>query len=274
MYLDRDVQDDCEQRRDSRRLSGVSFGSLIAASSPQNARRISHSESYDRSTSNVAASFSSGTGFGDSSSTLSPTVGIMTGPPGLGFTPSEVDAYLGIQVACEKIAKTHGFQSDAVFRVYQEVKDLRKAEEIVMGMKRAAEKDAIEGILKVREKKTERRVSERAVESSSYRDWDGDQSRTNRRSHDVRDEEGSNDDDQDTDHETIYGEKADDPDGPLRAEHLSHRNKRSSTPSTSTLRHRGGYGRHGVSVAMARTRERDQVRDREGSVEYQLPTPT
>ena len=90
----------------------------------------------------------------------------------------------------------------------------------------------------------------------------------------MRDEEGSNDDDQDTDHETIYGEEADDPDGPLRAEHLSHRNKRSSTPSTSTLRHRGGYGRPGVSVAMARTRERDQVRDREGSVEYQLPTPT
>jgi hypothetical protein len=85
-------------------------------------------------------------------STVSSAVGIMAGPLGLGFTPSELDAYLGIQVACEKIAKTHGFQSDAVFRVYQEVKDLRKAEEIVIGMKRAAEKDAIERIMKVREK--------------------------------------------------------------------------------------------------------------------------
>ena len=274
VYLDRDVQDDREQRRDSRRLSGVSFGSPIAASSPQNARRNGRGESYDRSTSNVTASFSSGTSFGDSSSTLSPAVGIMTGPPGLGFTPSEMDAYLGIQVACEKIAKTHGFQSDAVFRVYQEVKDLRKAEEIVMGMKRAAEKDAIEGILKVREKKTERRVSERAVESSSYRDWDGDQSRTNRRSHDVRDGEGDDDDDQDTDHEIIYEEEADDPDGPLRAEHLFHRNKRSSAPSTSTLRHRGGYERPRMSTTAARTRERDQFRDREDSVEYHPPTPT
>jgi hypothetical protein len=78
-------------------------------------------------------------------------MGIMTGPLSLGFTPSEADAYLGIQVACEKIARMHGFQSAAVFRVYQEVKDLRKAEEIVIGMKLAAEKDAIERIMKVRE---------------------------------------------------------------------------------------------------------------------------
>ena len=210
----------------------MSFGSPITMSSPQNAHQNSHGESYDRSTSNVTTSFSLGTSFRDSNSTLSPAVGIMTGPPGLGFTPSEMDAYLGIQVVCEKIVKMHGFQSDAVFRVYQEVKDLQKAEEIVKGIKRAAEKDTIERILRVREK-MERRVSERAVESLSYWDRDSDQSWTSQQSHDVRDEEGDDDDDQDTDHEIIYKEEADNPDSPLRAEHLFHQNKCSSTPSTS-----------------------------------------
>jgi hypothetical protein len=245
----------------------VSFGSPIAVSSP-NARRNGRGQSYDRTTSNTTTTTT--TSF--SSSTLPPAAGIMAGPLGLGFTPSEMDAYLGVQAACEKIAKTYGFQSDAVFRVYQEVKDLRKAEEIVIGMKRAAEKDAIERILKVREK-GEKRVSERSGESSSYWDKDRGQNRTSRRSRDVRDEEGE-DDDQDTDHETIYEEEEDDRDSPLRVEHLSHRNKRSSAPSTSALRHRGGYDRPRISTTVTKTRERDQVRDREGSMEYHPPTPT
>ena len=267
VHPDGDVEDNREQRRDPRRLSGVSFGSPIAVSSPPKARRNGRGQSYDRSITS-----SSKTSLGDSSSTLSPTVGIMTGPLGLGFAPSEVDAYLGIQAACEKLAKVHGFQSDAVFRVYQEVKDLRKVEEIVIGMKRAAEKDAIERILKVKEK-TERRMNEKSVESSTYWDRDGGQSRTSRRSHDVRDE-GEDDDDQDTDNRIIYEEDEDDQDSPLRVEHLSHRDKRSSAPSTSALRHRGGYERPRISATTTRTRERDQVREREGSMEYHPPTPT
>ena len=275
MYPERDIQDDRERRRESRGSSGVSFGSPIAASSPPNARRNCRGQSHDqpeRSTSNTTtSSFSSRTGFGSSNSTLSPGVGIMAGPLGLGFAPSEMDAYLGIQVACEKIAKTHGFQSDAVFRVYQEVKDLRKAEEIVIGMKRAAEKDAIERILKVREKNERRKMSERSADSSSYWDRDGGQSRISRRSHDVRDEE---EDDQDTDRGVIYEEEEDDPDSPLRVEDLSRRNTRSSGSSTSALRHRGGYQRPKISTTVTRTRERDLIREREGSLEYHPPTPT
>lgn len=267
VHPDGDVEDDREQRRDPRRLSGVSFGSPIAVSSPPNARRNSRGQSYDRST-----TASSKTSLGDSSSTLSPAVGIMTGPLGLGFAPSEVDAYLGIQAACEKIAKMHGFQSDAVFRVYQEVKDLRKVDEIVIGMKRAAEKDAIERILKVKEK-NDKRVNEKSAESSTYWDRDGGQSRTSRRSHDVRDE-GEDDDDQDTENRIIYEEDEDDQDSPLRVEHLSHRDKRSSAPSTSALRHRGGYERPRISTTTTRTRERDQVRERGSSMEYHPPTPT
>ena len=260
----RDVQDDREQRRDSRRLPGVSFGSPVAESSPQNIRR--NGQSYDRP--DGSTSFSSRTSIGSSTSTLSPAVGIMAGPLGLGFTPSETDAYLGIQIACEKMAKTHGFQSDAVLRVYQEVKDLRKAEEIVIGMKRAAEKDAIERIMKAREKNEKRRMNERSAESSSYWDRGGGQSRTSRRSNAVRDEE---EDDQDTDNRIIHEEEEEDPDSPLMVEHLSHRNKRSST---SALRHRGGYDRPKVSTTAVTTRERDQVRDREGDADYHPPTPT
>ena len=48
------------------------------------------------------------------------------------------------------------------------MKDLQKAKEIVRGMKRAAEKDAIERILKVREKMERSRVSKSASESSPY----------------------------------------------------------------------------------------------------------
>ena len=269
----RDVQDDREQRRDSRRLPGVSFGSPIAASSPRrNGRGQSH-DRLDRSASDITAS-SSRTSFGNSTSAVLPGAGIVAGPLGLGFAPSEMDAYLGIQVACEKIAKTHGFQSDAVFRVYQEVKDLRKAEEIVIGMKRAAEKDAIERILKVREKNERRRMSDRSGESSSYWDRDGDQSRTSRRSYDVRDEEEEEDEDQEdqeTDHRIIYEEE---PDSPLRVGHLSRHSKRSSASSTSALRHRGGYERPRISTTAIRARERDRVRDREGSTEYHPPTPT
>jgi hypothetical protein len=171
-----------------------------------------------------------------------------------------MDAYLGIQVACEKIAKTHGFQSDAVFRVYQEVKDLRKAEEIVIGMKRAAEKDAIERIMKVREKGEKRRTNERPGESSSYWGGGGGQSRTSRRSYDAREDE-EEDEDQGTDHETIYEEEEGDPDSPLRVEHLSHR-------------HRGGYERPRIPMTTTRTRERDQVWEREGNMDYHPPTPT
>jgi hypothetical protein len=273
VHIERDVQDDREERRDSRRLPGVSFGSPIAASSPPNARRNGRAQSYDRldrSTSNTTASFSSRTGLGSSTSTIPPAVGIMAGPLGLGFAPSETDAYLGIQVACEKIAKTHGFQSDAVFRVYQEVKDLRKAEEIVMGMKRAAEKDAIERITKAREKSERRRLSERPGESSSY--WERDQSRTSRRSYDVR-EEDEEDEDQETDHRTIYEEEEDGPENSLRVEHLSHHNKRSSISSTSAVRRRG-YDRSTIPTTTTRTRERDQVRERGGDGEYHPPTPT
>ncbi|KAF9784524.1 hypothetical protein BJ322DRAFT_1021260 [Thelephora terrestris] len=132
--------------------------------------------------------------FGSSTSTASPAVGIMARPLGLGFAPSEMDVYLGIQVACEKIAKTHRFQSDVVFRVYQEVKDLCKAEEIVIGMKRAVEKDAVERIMKVREKTERMRLSERSGEGSSYWDRDGGQSQTHRRSYDMRDEEDEDED--------------------------------------------------------------------------------
>lgn len=272
-YREREIEgnteDDHEQRRHSRKLSGVSFGSPIATSSPQNVRRIGHGQSYDKSertTSNI--SFSSRTSLGSTTSTTSPPIEIMAGPLGLGFTPSEMDAYLGIQVACEKIAKTHGFQSDAVFRVYQEVKDLRKAEEIVIGMKRAAEKDAIERIMKVREKTERRRASERSGEGSSYWDRAGGQSWTSRRSYDVRDEE---DGQEEMDHSTIYEEEEDDPDIPLRVENLSRRNKR---PSTSTLRHGGGYDRAATSTTTTRTREGHRVHSREGSAEYHPPTPT
>ena len=251
----------------------MSFGSPIAASSPPHARRSGGGQSYDRPTSLTAtSSFSSRTGFGSSTSTASPVVGvgIMAGPLGLGFAPSETDAYLGIQVACEKIAKTHGFQSDAVFRVYQEVKDLRKAEEIVIGMKRAAEKDAIERIMKVREK-TERRTNERSGDSSSH--WGGGQSRVSRRSYDERYQE-EDDDGDDTDRRIIHEEEEDDPGSPLRIEHLSHHNKRPSTSSTSALRHRGGYDRPRASTTTTRRRERGQAREGEGSMEYHPPTPT
>ena len=270
---ERDERDDREQRRASRRLSGISFGSPIAASSPQNARRTGRGQSHDRDKldrTTSSTSFSSRPSFGASTSTAPPAVGIMAGPLGLGFTPSEMDAYLGIQVACEKIARTHGFQSDAVFRVYQEVKDLRKAEEIVVGMKHAAEKDAIERIMKVREKSERRRTSERVGEGSSHRDRDGDPSRTSRRSYDIREqEEEGGDDDQEISQGIIYEEEGEDPDGQLRIEHLSHRSKRSSAPSTSAARHRGGYDRHRMPTAAVR-----KVREREDSVEYHPPTPT
>ena len=273
---ERDERDNREQRRTSKRLSGISFGSPIAASSPTNARRHGHGQSHDkdrldRTTSST--SFSSRPSFGASTSTAPPAVGIMAGPLGLGFTPSEMDAYLGIQVACEKIARTHGFQSDAVFRVYQEVKDLRKAEEIVIGMKRAAEKDAVERIMRVREKTERRRMSERSGESSSYWDGDGGHSRTSRRGYDVRDEE-EEEEDQETDPRIIYEEEEDDPDSPLREEHLSHRSKRASTSTTSALRYRGGHDRSRTSSTTTRTRKRSQVHDREGSSEYHPPTPT
>jgi len=50
------------------------------------------------------------------------------------------------------------------------VKDLRKVEEIVIGMKRAAEKDAIERIMKVRESRASR-------QSYGVRGEDGDNNR-------------------------------------------------------------------------------------------------
>ena len=266
-HLERDVPDDREHLRDSRRLPETSFGSPIAASSPPNPRRSGGDQGFDRSTSITAASsFSSRTSFGSTTSTTSPAVGIMAGPLGLGFTPSEMDAYLGIQVACEKIAKTHGFQSDAVFRVYQEVKDLRKAEEIVMGMKRAAEKDAIERIMKVREK-SERRASERLGGSSSHRGVN--ESRVSRRDYEVREQEEDGDE---TDRGTINEEQEDDPEGSLRIEHLSHHNKRPST--SSAFRYRGGYDRPRTSTTTTRRRERGQVREGEDSTEYHPPTPT
>lgn len=266
MYPEREVQDDREQRRHSRRLSGVSFGSPIAASSPPNARRNLRGKGHGRLERSISesttSSFSSRTGFGSSTSTTA---------LGLGFAPSEMDAYLGIQIACEKIAKSHGFQNDAVFRVYQEVKDLRKAEEIVIGMKRAAEKDAIERILRDREK--ERSVRERSMESSSYWDRsDRGSSRVSRRRQDVRYDEDDDGDEQDTDDRIIYEEEEDDPGNSLRVEHLSHRTKRTSASSTSALGYRGGHERSRAS--MSRIQERDQVRDREGSMEYHPPTPT
>ena len=274
--LEREAQDDREQRRNSNRLSGVSFGSPVAASSPPNARRGTRGQTYDRPdrTDSNDTSFSSRTSFGSTASTVSSTVGILAGPLGLGFAPSEADAYLGIQVACEKIAKAHGFQSEAVFRVYQEVKDLRKAEEIVIGMKRAAEKDAIARIMRVREKTERRRVSERSGESSTYWDRDGGQSWANRRSYDVGDEEEDEAEDQETGHGIIHEEDEEDPDNPLGVEHLSRRNKRVSASSTSALRYRGGYDRPRMSTITTRTRERDRVRDRESSSEYHPPTPT
>ena len=257
-YRERETEGNAEdnhgQQRNSRRFSDVSFGSPVATSSPQNVHRTGHGQSYDNS-------FSSRTSLGSTTLTTSPPIEIMAGP--LGFAPSEMDAYLGIQVACEKIAKTHGFQSDAVFRVYQEVKDLRKAEEIVIGMKRAAEKDAIERIMKVREKTERRKASERSGEGSSYWDRAGGQSWTSRRSYDARDEE---DDLEGMDHSIIYEEEEDDPDIPLRVEDLSRRNKR---PSASTLRHGGGHDR-----PTTRTREGRRVHSREGSTEYHPPTPT
>ena len=268
-HLEKDVPDDRGHQRDSRRLSGTSFGSPIAASSPPNPRRSGGGQGHDRSTSTAATSFSSRTSFGSSTSTTSPAVGIMAGPSGLGFTPSEMDAYLGIQVACEKIAKTHGFQSDAVFRVYQEVKDLRKAEEIVMGMKRAAEKDAIERIMKVREKSERRRASERVGEGWSH--WSAGQSRVSRRDYDVREQEEDGDE---TDRGIAHEDEGDDPEISLRIEHLSHHNNRPSTSFTSAHRYRGGYDRPRTSTATTRKRERDQVREGEGSAEYHPPTPT
>ena len=275
VHLEKDVRDDSEQHWGSGRLSGVSFGQPIAASSPPDTRRTGRGQGYDRlartASNTTTSSLSSRTSLGSSVRATSPAMGIMARPSGLGFAPSEMDAYLGIQVACEKIAKTHGFQSDAVFRVYQEVKDLRKAEEIVVGMKHAAEKDAIERIMKVREKSERRRTSERVGEGSSHRDRDGDPSRTSRRSYDIREqeEEGDDDDDQEISQGIIYEEEGEDPDGQLRIEHLSHRNKRSSAPSTSAARHRGGYDRHRMPTAAVR-----KVREREDSVEYHPPTPT
>ena len=269
-HLEKDVPDDREHLRDSRKLPGTSFGPPIAASSPPNPRRSGGGQGYDRSTSSIAASsFSSRTSFGSSTSTTSPAVGIMAGPLGLGFTPSEMDAYLGIQVACEKIAKTHGFQSDAVFRVYQEVKDLREAEEIVMGMKRAAEKDAIERIMKVREKSERRRASERLGESSSHRGTG--QNRISRRDYDMREQEEDGDE---TDRGTVHEDEEDDLESSLRIEHLSHHNKRPSTSSTSAFRYRGGYDQPRASTTTTRKRERDQVGEGEGSAEYHPPTPT
>ena len=170
---ERVVQDDREHWRDSRRLSGATFGSPIAALSPC---RNGCGQSCDRQESNTSNSFSSRTSARSPTSTALPTVGIMAGPLSLGFTPSELDAYLGIQVACEKIAKTHGFQSDSVFKMYQEVKDLRKTEETVIGMKQAAEKDATGRITKATEK-SERKISERPGEDSPYKDRDGGQNR-------------------------------------------------------------------------------------------------
>ena len=263
-HLERDAQGDREQRRHLRRTSGVSFGSPVATSSPQNARRTSYNRSYDRTTSDTSFSRTS---IGAATSVTSPSMGIMAGPLGLGFAPSEMDAYLGIQVACEKMAKTHGFQSDAVFRVYQEVKDLRKAEEIVIGMKRAAEKDAIERILRAREK-DERRMSERLGESPSYWGGGGDHRRTSRHSYDVRDEE--EDEDEEMGQIAVDEEEDDDQ---MRVEHLSHRGTRRSA-STSTLRHRGGYDQSRTSTTTTRTRERDRVRSGDGIAEYHPPTPT
>ena len=274
---EKDVQDDRDRRRDSRRLSGVSFGSPIAASSPPNARRNGHGQSRDRQDKNTTnTSFSSRTSVGSSVSTTSPAIGIMAGPLSLGFAPSEMDMYLGIRIACEKIAKSHGFQSDAVLRVYQEVKDLRKTEEIVIGMKRAAEKDAIERIMKAREKTERRRTSGRFGEGSSYWDRDGGQTRTSRRSYDLRDEDEEEDDGEGaTDRSIIYEEDEDDPDSPMKVEHLSHRGKRSSTSSTSALRQGGKYPQPSrASTITTRRRERDQVRNRESSTEYHPPTPT
>ena len=269
---ERSAQEDREQRRDPRRLSGVSFGSPVAASSPPRVRRNGHGQSYDRQDLNT--SFSSRISGGSTASTTSTAMGIMTGPLSLGFAPSEMDAYLGIQVACEKIAKTHGFQVDAVFRVYQEVKDLRKAEEIVIGMKRAAEKDAIERIMKVREKTERKKMGERSVEGSSHWERDGDQSRASRQSYDVRDED-EDEDEEGTDRSIIYEEGEGDLDSEMRVEHLSKRNKRPSTSSTLALRQRGGYDRPRTSTTtIGKARERDQVRSREGSAEYYPPTPT
>ena len=262
-----DIQDDHERRRHSRRLSGASFGSPIAASSPPHVRQHGRGSSYDRLDKSTAnASFSSTTSVGSKSSTIPPAIGIMAGPLGLGFAPSEMDAYLGIQIACEKIAKTHGFQSEAVFRVYQEVKDLREAEEIVIGMKRAAEKDAIERILRAREKTERRKMSERPGDGSSYWDRDEGQSRMSRRSYDAREEEEYDDDQEEMDDRIIY-EEEEDPDSLTRVEYIPHHRKRPSNSSTAALRHRGGYDRSG-------TRERDEVHGREGSREYHPPTPT
>lgn len=259
-HLETDAQDDREHSRDAGRLPEVSFGPPIAASSPPNARRTGPDRSYERQISNTTAtSFSSRTSLGDSSSTIPSAGGIMARPLGLGFAPSEMDAYLGIQIACEKIAKSQGFQSDTVFRVYQEVKDLRKAEEIVVGMKRAAEKDAIERIMKIKEK-NERRMSRRSGEDRD-------------RSYDVREQE-EEDDDQEVDRRTIYEEEEDDSSSPLRVEHLTHHNKRSSTSSTSALRVREGYDRPRVSTKTVRKVERDQVREGEDGGEYHPPTPT
>lgn len=263
---ERDTQDEREQRRDSRRLSGTTFGSPLAASSP---RRSARGKSYDRQEN---TSFSSRTSVGSPTSTMAPAMGIMAGPLSLGFTPSEMDAYLGIQIACEKIAKTHGFQSDAVLRVYQEVKDLRKAEEIVIGMKRAAEKDAIERIMKVRERADRKKVNERSGEGSSHWDRDGSQSWVSRQNYDMGDED--EEDDPETDRSIIYEEEEEDAGSATRVEHPSHRSKRQSTSSTSALRQRGGYDLPRISTTTARTRERDQVRNREGSTEYHPPTPT
>ena len=162
---------------------------------------------------------------------------IMAGFKSLGFVPSEEDVYLGIQSVCEKIAKTHGFQSDTVFRVYHEVKDLRKAEEIVIGMKRAAEKDAFERIIKAREQAGNMKKSERSGGGSTYRDKDGGQGRTIRRSYgDGEDEDCGR---RVADRSIVDEEDGVDPRSPTRVEHLSHRGKRPSTSSTSAVGQRG-----------------------------------
>ena len=199
-YREHDTEDDHEQQPDFNFFSGVSFGSPIGTSSSQNVRRTGHAQhNYNP--------FYSGTNLATTTSTTSPHKEIMAGP--VGFTPSEMDAYLGIQVACELIATTHGFQGYTVFKIYREVNDLLEAEEIVIGMKRAAEKDARERITKVREK-AERIKTSRMFDGSSSCGWGGGQRWKSRRSYDARDEENDLEE-RDPKSNTIYEEEEDDP---------------------------------------------------------------
>ena len=246
--LEREAQDDREQRRNSKRLSRVSFGSPVAALSPPNARRGARGQTYDRPDGTISndTPFPSRTSFGSTASTVSSTVGIMAGPLGLGFAPSEADAYLGIQVAYKKIAKAHGFQSEALSRVYQRVKDLRKAEEIVIGMKRAAEKDAIARIMRVRENAERRRMSSKSGRARLTG----------------------------TGAEVKVGRRRRGPGQPTES-----RTSLSSQQTRFRLLYLGAqawgrYGRPKKSTITTRTRERDRVRGRESSSGYHPPTPT